>query len=77
MSDLKFMIDGFNFNLILEDEILIFMMDVEFDYSFDLKEYVFEQFFNIDDKDLIKEVFIVFKKVYLGYFMMVLDDIEN
>lgn len=42
MSDLKFMIDGFNFNLILEDEILIFMMDVEFDYSFDLKEYVFE-----------------------------------
>ncbi|WP_148201786.1 hypothetical protein [Acholeplasma laidlawii] len=77
MSDLKLMIDGFNFNLILEDETLIFMMDVESDHSFDLKEHVLEQFFNTDDKDLTKEAFIALKKAYLGHFMMALDDIEN
>lgn len=77
MSALNLMIDGFNFNLILEDETLIFMMDVESDHSFDLKEHVLNQFFSTDNKDLTKEAFIALKKAYLGHFMMALDDIEN
>jgi predicted Zn-dependent peptidase len=77
MTDENLMIDGFNFNVILEDETLIFMMDVETNNSLDLKTYVEERFFATDNSDLNASDFMDLKKAYKGHFMMALDDIEN
>lgn len=77
MTDAHLMIDGFNFNVILEDETLIFMMDVETNNSLELKDYVVERFFAADNNDLNVSDFMDLKKAYKGHFMMALDDIEN
>ncbi len=77
MTDENLMIDGFNFNVILEDETLVFMMDVETSNSYDLKTYVVERFFAHDNNDLNPTDFSDLKKAYKGHFMMALDDIEN
>src|SRR5690554_1986698 len=77
MTDNHQMIDGFNFNLILEDQTLIFMMDVETSAPHELKLFVIEHFFKIVNEDLNQDDFDALKKAYIGHFMMALDDIEN
>ncbi|WP_025724784.1 M16 family metallopeptidase [Acholeplasma granularum] len=70
-------IDGFNFHITIEDDLLVFMMDSETYDTDELKNSILVHLKNKDIADFNEETFKLLKKAYLGHFIMALDDIEN
>lgn len=71
------MIDGFNLNVTLEDQTLIFMMDVESNDTISLKKHVEQHLLYGFENEIDASTFSDLKKAYIGHFMMALDDIQN
>ncbi len=69
--------EAFEMQITMEDQTMVFVMDVSTDEPYKLKDLIFEHFFKEGIHDLNQEAFELLKRAYLGSYLMAVDDIEN
>lgn len=69
--------EPFDMQINMEDQTMVFVMDVTTEDTHKLKELVLETFFKNAEASLNHEAFELLKRAYLGSYLMAVDDIEN
>lgn len=77
MQQMGYIVDGFDFQITMEDRTLVFIMDAETENPGELKSFVLNNLWMDGMKYLDQSAFEVLKKAYIGNYIMALDDIET
>ncbi|CDR30837.1 coenzyme PQQ biosynthesis protein PqqF [Acholeplasma oculi] len=77
MQQMGYIVDGFDFQITMEDQTLVFIMDAESENPSELNEFVQKTLLKDAMKYLDQTAFDVLKKAYIGNYIMALDDIET